>query len=155
MFVVFIVIIIPIFNYLTNYFVGTTISPDTSLFYSIADLKQIADIYGSNGAIFYLFSRLTFDFMFPFVYFAFLWMITKKIALDKMKPFIKKMLIIVLVFDFLENIFVSIVLLGHPYTGDFIYGLALISSTGKWILLFASILTILTSFLIRRLLHGK
>lgn len=154
-FVIFFFIIAPIFTYLTYIVTGTTLSPDTVFFYSVNDLKDIANVYGSYGAILYLFSRLTFDLMFPFVYFSFLWMLTRKLSLDSFKPWIKKVLILGVIFDFLENIMVSIVLLGHPFGGDTWYVVASISSMTKWILLFIVVFLILSTYLIRRMKYGK
>lgn len=155
LFVIFFFIIAPIFTYLTYVVTGTTLSPDTTLFYSVNELKDIATIYGSNGAIFYLFSRLTFDLMFPFVYFAFLWMLTRKLSIDALKPWIKKILILGVAFDFLENISVSIVLLSHPLASDTLYIIAMITSMTKWIFLGVSVLIILLTYLIRRMKYGK
>ncbi|MGD9908995.1 MAG: hypothetical protein AB7U79_00150 [Candidatus Izemoplasmatales bacterium] len=155
LFLIFFFIIAPIFTYLTYVVTGSTISPDTSIFYSVNDLKDIVSIYGSNGAIFYLFSRLTFDLMFPFVYFAFLWMLTRKLATKTYQPLIKKILILGVVFDFLENISVSIVLLSHPLASDTLYIVAMIASMTKWILLIVSLGIILLTYLIRRMRYGK
>ena len=51
---------------------GSSSSPDTSLIYSSDDLFDIAEAYGQVGRNAYIVLRLTFDVIWPIVYFMFL-----------------------------------------------------------------------------------
>ncbi len=51
---------------------GSSLSPDTSFFYSAEELYQIADEYGEAGRQAYINARWTFDLIFPLVYVFFL-----------------------------------------------------------------------------------
>jgi hypothetical protein len=49
-----------------------TLSPDTSFFYTPAQLYRAAEEYGADGRQAYIYARFTFDILWPFVTLAFL-----------------------------------------------------------------------------------
>lgn len=155
LFLLFALIGIPLLNYLTQKICQTSLSPDTMLFYSVTDLKDVATIYGTSGAYFYLFSRLTFDLAFPFVYMATLFQILNLLPFKTMVSVLKKFVVAVVLFDLLENFNVSVVLFTMPNTKDFWLYFALISSWSKWILLFYVMIMMISLDIYRRIKHVK
>lgn len=155
LFLVFVLIGIPVLNYLTLKVCNTSLSPDTMLFYSANDLKELASIYGAKGAQFYLLSRVTFDLAFPFVYMALLFQLLNSLSFKNIVPMLKKVVIAVVFFDFLENINVSIVLMMMPNTPQFMFYFALVSSWSKWILLFFVVFVIILLIIYRRIKYAN
>jgi len=47
---------------------GTDVSPDTSVFYSAGELYGMAESYGEEGRAYYIYSRFTFDLIWPAAY---------------------------------------------------------------------------------------
>ncbi len=47
---------------------GTDISPDTSIIYSAEELYKMAENYSVEGRAYYIYSRYTFDLIWPAVY---------------------------------------------------------------------------------------
>ncbi len=135
-FIFFVLCILPLLSYLTKVVVGTTLSPDTMFFYSPADLVELASIYGTGGGIFYMFTRLTFDLIWPVVYLSF---ILTQIKTLKSSSIVSKslryLLIAAVLFDISENLFCSIVLLSTPLSPNIFVYIAVIASGLKWITL--------------------
>ena len=132
-------------------------SPDTSLFYTAADLYRMAEGYGAHGRAAYIRARFTFDLIFPLVYTAFL--VTAISLLTKTSNLsgplwarINLLPISGMVFDFLENISASIVISRYPHRTAVIDSLAGIFTLFKWVFLVASflVLVILAVFSWRR-----
>lgn len=132
-------------------------SPDTSLFYTAADLYRMAEGCGAHGRAAYIRARFTFDLIFPLVYTAFL--VTAISLLTKTSNLsgplwarINLLPIAGMVFDFLENISASIVISRYPHRTAVIDSLAGIFTLFKWVFLVASflVLVVLAVFSWRR-----
>lgn len=125
--------------------IGSSMSPDTSFFYSPADLLQMTEDYGPDGRQSYIRSRWTFDLLFPLVYVSFLavgisWFY--KILVNPLKLFSLSNILPILagIFDYLENSGSSLVMGLYPVL---VPGLALLTavfSAVKWILVGGSFL---------------
>jgi len=64
----FIIFVLPAVSATTKEITGSSLSPDTSFFYSVEKLYQIAEEYGEAGRQYYINSRFTFDVIWPIVY---------------------------------------------------------------------------------------
>jgi hypothetical protein len=87
---------------------GSARSPDTSFFYQIDELYQIAEEYGEEGRQAYIRSRWTFDLLFPLVYTAFLtvgvsWFLNQSGDLPQVWRLSNLLPILGCGFDYLEN----------------------------------------------------
>jgi hypothetical protein len=123
---------------------GSAVSPDTSLFYSPAQLYRIADEYGEEGRPAYVRARFTFDLVWPLVYTFFLvtsisWLFRRAFALDS--PWQRANLFPVLgaLFDLTENLAASLVMLRYPAHTPGVDLLAPVCTLLKWIFVGASI----------------
>jgi hypothetical protein len=122
---------------------GSTDSPDTSLFYSASDLYQIAESYGEQGRQAYVRARFTFDLVWPLVYTLFLataisWVFGQAFASDS--PWQRANLAPLLgaLFDYLENLSTSLVMLRYPARTPVVDALASVFTVLKWGFLGAS-----------------
>ncbi|HYF62236.1 MAG TPA: hypothetical protein VD886_05435 [Herpetosiphonaceae bacterium] len=71
-FAVFLTVVLPQQSRATRAVTGGARSPDTALFYTPAELYEIAEIYGPAGRAAYVRARWTFDVVWPLAYTAFL-----------------------------------------------------------------------------------
>jgi hypothetical protein len=113
-------------------------SPDMSLFYSAEDLYTLAESYGENGRTAYIQARVTFDIIFPLVYTAFLatsisWVFSRIITEDSKWQLAGTVPVMGMVFDFLENGAVSLVMARYPDSTPIIVSLAPILTLLKWV----------------------
>jgi hypothetical protein len=122
---------------------GSVDSPDTSLFYSASDLYQIAESYGEQGRQAYVTARFTFDLIWPLVYTLFLataisWVFGRAFASDS--PWHRANLAPLLgaLFDYLENLSTSLVMLRYPARTPVVDALASVFTVLKWGFLGAS-----------------
>jgi hypothetical protein len=124
---------------------GDAGSPDMSFYYSPNDLYRMAEAYGEEGRRAYVRARFTFDLVWPLVYTAFLvtmisWVFGKAFASDS--PWQRANLLPVLgaMFDYLENLSTSLVMLRYPESTAVVDGLAPLFTAAKWLSLSASFL---------------
>jgi hypothetical protein len=122
---------------------GSGESPDTSFFYSPSDLYQIAESYGEQGRDAYVRARFTFDLVWPLVYTLFLataisWVFGRGFAPDS--PWQRANLAPLLgaLFDYLENLATSLVMLRFPDQTPLADLLAPLFTAMKWSFLGAS-----------------
>jgi hypothetical protein len=118
-------------------------SPDTTLMYTREELYSLAEAYGSEGRRAYVRARYTFDIAFPFVYGFFLvtaigWLLAKVTGAGNRLRMINLIPILGVLFDFLENLSTSIVMLRYPQETDLVAALAPILSLVKWIFVYGS-----------------
>jgi len=113
-------------------------SPDTSLYYSREELYRMAEAYGAQGRAAYVRARLTFDVIWPIVYTVFLstaisWLTAR--AFKPGSPWRRANLAPVLgaLFDYLENLSTSVVMLRFPDRTPVVDMLAPIFTLVKWI----------------------
>jgi hypothetical protein len=123
-------------------------SPDTSFYYTADDLYRMAEAYGEGGRRAYVRARFTFDLIWPLVYTAFLctgisWLNRRAFGPDS--PFQRANLAPVLgaLFDYLENVSTSLVMIRFPSETPVVDGLAAIFTVVKWILVNSSFVLLL------------
>ena len=120
-------------------------SPDTSLFYTPADLYHMAGTYGVEGRVAYIRARLTFDIAFPIVYTFFLitsisWL-TNHVLEDGNEFRTANMLpLFAMLFDLLENTCTAFVFSSYPTYKPLLSMLAPFFTLMKWICVSSSFL---------------
>jgi hypothetical protein len=124
---------------------GSSGTPDTSLFYSTADLYRMAESYGAEGRQAYIQARFTFDLAFPLVYGAFLATALGYLlghALNEGSPWRRLNLLPLagMLFDYLENIFAARVMAAYPTPQPTAAALAALFTPLKWLFISASFL---------------
>jgi hypothetical protein len=122
---------------------GSSESPDTSFFYSPSDLYQIADSYGEQGREAYVRARFTFDLVWPLVYALFLatalsWVFGRALAADSRWQLANLAPLLGALFDYLENLSTSLVMLRYPAQTPVVDLLASLFTALKWSFLGAS-----------------
>ncbi|UCC86448.1 MAG: hypothetical protein JSV81_16575 [Anaerolineales bacterium] len=122
---------------------GSPDSPDTSFFYSASDLYRMAEAYGQQGRQAYVRARFTFDLVWPLVYTLFLataisWILGRTFGPDS--PWQRANLAPLLgaLFDYLENLSTSLVMLRYPAQTAVVDRLAPLFTALKWSLIGAS-----------------
>ncbi len=135
-FAIFIVVILPNMAGRLTELTGTDISPDTSFIYSAKDLYSMADAYGAAGREYYIYSRFTFDLIWPAAYLfflataiSFLLRITSPynhLRLLNLPPFAG------VVLDLLENSGASLLMYRYPLPTPVIAELTPIFTILKW-----------------------
>jgi hypothetical protein len=98
---------------------GSADSPDTSLFYSPADLYRMAEAYGEGGRRAYIRARFTFDLIWPLVYTFFLvtaisWAFSRAFPPDSLWQRANLAPLLGALFDYLENLSTSLVMARYP-----------------------------------------
>ncbi len=125
--------------------VGT---PDLSLWYSPAELYQMAEDYGTEGRQAYIQARLRFDIIWPLVYTFFLatslsWFFGRSTASGSLwrranlAPFTAMLL------DFLENLSTSLVMVRYPVHSMGIAEIAPVFTLLKWVFVGGSFVLLL------------
>jgi len=137
-FLTFSILFLPGQTELTEKYSAGLGSPDTSLFYTPANLYRMAEIYGIEGRAAYVHARWTFDMAFPIIYTFFLvtsisWMAQRVLNPDhflrrgNMLPFYA------FLFDLLENTCTALVFTRYPTYLSFVSMLAPFFTLMKWI----------------------
>ena len=116
--------------------IGVKESIDTGFHTDFDTLYQIRDDYGSEGRLYYVIIRFTFDIIWPIVYFLFLasftGFLTKHLKNSSEHRYINYLPILAIALDYLENILASIFMLSHPYQLDLLVFLIIVVSINKW-----------------------
>ncbi|KAF0092495.1 MAG: hypothetical protein FD141_679 [Fusobacteria bacterium] len=135
----FIIWVLPGVSANTKEITGSSLSPDTSFFYTVEKLYQIAEVYGETGRQYYINSRFTFDVVWPIVYGFFL---VSALSLTFKKPIAGKSFYVFnllplfgIGFDFSENITVAYVMFRYPQT-TFVAYLAPYFTLIKWLFIY-------------------
>ena len=128
-------------------------SPDTSFFYTVEELYEMAESYGAEGRQNYIIMRFTFDLVFPLIYGGFLisalgWLYDID-GLFKWRNRVVLLPFSALLFDYLENISTATVMWFYPTRVNFVGVLATFFTPIKWVLLTCAFLAILPSIIIR------
>jgi hypothetical protein len=122
---------------------GNSDSPDTSFFYSANDLYRMAESYGEPGRHAYVRARFSFDLVWPLVYTLFLataisWVFGRAFALDSPWQLANLAPLLGALFDYLENLSTSLVMLRYPAQTPVVDVLASVFTALKWGFLSAS-----------------
>jgi hypothetical protein len=113
-------------------------SPDMSYFYSRADLYDMAETYGAEGRAAYIRARFTFDLVFPLTYLFFLatsisWVMLRAAPdANSRWRFLNLFPVFGALFDYLENISASVVMLNYPQHTPILDSLTPVFSLVKW-----------------------
>jgi hypothetical protein len=113
-------------------------SPDMSYFYSSTDLYTMAEAYGAEGRAAYVRARFTFDLIFPLTYLFFLatsisWVMLRAVPdANSRWRYLNLFPVFGVLFDYLENIAASAVMLNYPKPTPVVDMLAPIFTLVKW-----------------------
>ena len=115
---------------------GSAASPDTSFFYTPGDLYRMAESYGTEGRQAYVRARFTFDLVWPLVYTFFLvtaisW-VFRAFAPDSRWQLANLAPLLGALFDYLENVSTSLVMLRYPAPTPGLDLLAPVFTALKW-----------------------
>jgi hypothetical protein len=110
------------------------------LFYSSSDLYDTAEAYGRQGRVAYVRSRFTFDLIWPLVYTLFLttgisWISARAFAPHTRWQLLNPVPILGAMFDYLENVTTSAVMMRHPNQAPLAATLAPAFTLLKWLLI--------------------
>jgi hypothetical protein len=124
---------------------GSSDSPDTSFFYSPSDLYRMAEEYGERGRKAYVEARFTFDLVWPLVYTLFLttsisWVFSRAFGSDSRWQRANLAPLLGALFDYLENLSTSLVMLRYPEQTAVVDALAPVFTALKWLFLGVSFL---------------
>jgi hypothetical protein len=116
---------------------GSADSPDMSFFYSAGDLYRMAESYGGRGRQAYVRARFTFDLVWPLVYTLFLataisWLFGRAFAPDSLWQRANLAPPLGALFDYLENLSTSLVMLRYPDQTAVVDALAPAFTMLKW-----------------------
>jgi len=119
---------------------GEASSPDTSIYYSPADLTGMAKAYGAQGRKAYVQARFTFDLVFPIIYTFFLvtsvsWVFRMSFPASSRWQLANLVPPLGMLCDYLENITASFVMLRYPAPTPLAAGLAPAFTLLKWSLI--------------------
>jgi len=118
-------------------------SPDMSFYYTAEDLYQMADGYGDEGREAYIRARFTFDLIWPLIYTIFLctgisWVYQRSFAMDSVWQRANIVPVFGALFDYLENISTSVVMVRYPDHTAVLDILAAIFTMLKWVFVIGS-----------------
>ncbi len=141
-FLVFLVVVLPAEAETSQDALGTSEVPDSSLFYTAADLDRLAGEYGEDGRAYYIRSRFTFDLVWPLAYGAFLQVsllvASRRTVLGRLPSPVIAAPAFAVLFDLLENSSVSLVMARYPDPTALVASAAPLFTVGKWALICAS-----------------
>jgi hypothetical protein len=127
---------------------GNAGSPDTSFYYSTDDLYGMAKAYGEQGRRAYVRARFTFDLVWPLVYTVFLstaisWVHARAFPPDSQWQRANLAPVLGALFDYLENVSTSLVMLRYPDQTPVVDVLAPVFTLVKWIFVNGSFVLLL------------
>lgn len=113
-------------------------SPDTSFYYTAEDLYQMAEAYGEEGRQAYVRARFTFDLIWPLIYTVFLstgisWVCRRAFTPQSLLQRANMLPLLGALFDYLENISTSVVMMRYPNPTPVVDGLAAGFTMAKWL----------------------
>ena len=158
-FILFAIFILPDFSEQSARYGNGMGSPDTTLFYSGADINAMAEAYGEEGRQAFIDMRWTLDLAFPLIYTLFLvtsasWLLRRVIPSKSNWRLLNLFPLAAFILDLLENSATSLVMLRFPERCLFGQVLAPIISPLKWLAVAGSFLLIICAgviYLFRRL----
>ena len=123
-------------------------SPDTSFFYTPADIYESAEAFGESGRQAYIRARWTFDVVWPIVYTVFLvtsigWVFSKAFPAESKLQFANLVPVLGMFFDYLENTAATIVMTRFPASSPAAAFLATVFTPVKWVFVNGSFVVLL------------
>jgi hypothetical protein len=148
LFFLFIIFILPGQSAAAKVYSGEAGSPDLSLYYSSSDIYKMAEQFGGAGRLAYVQARFSFDLIFPIVYGFFLitsisWFLGKLTITASHLRILNLVPAAGILFDFLENISASIVIIRFPMTSPVFATLAPFFTFTKWVFVGGSFILLL------------
>jgi hypothetical protein len=136
-FLIFSALVLPDQSSRAEVYSGDVGSPDTSLFYTAADLYNFAEAYGPEGRAAYIRARYTFDVVWPLVYMAFLvtaisWLVKRTNLNLTTWGRLNLLPVAGVTFDFLENFSAATVMARYPQSTALLDHLAGVFTLIKW-----------------------
>ena len=128
-------------------------SPDMSYFYSSMDLYNMAETYGAEGRAAYIRARFTFDLVFPLTYLFFLatsisWVMLRAASdANSRWRLLNLFPVFGALFDYLENISASVVMLNYPQHTPILDSLTPVFSLVKWFFVNGSFVILVSALL--------
>jgi len=152
-FAVFIGVILPDQASQAGRYSGEAGSPDTSFFYTPADLYRMAESYGAEGRDAYIRARFTFDVVWPLAYLFFLatsigWILNRILPEESRWRLLNLLPLAGTVFDYLENVSAALVMGRYPNQTPAVDMLAPLFTAAKWILINGSFLVLLVGLVL-------
>jgi len=137
-FILFSVLVLPDQSANSQFQGGDSGSPDLSIYYSAAELYEMAEAYGDQGREAYIRARFTFDLIWPLVYTFFLattisWVFKRSISSQNPWQRVNLIPVLGMTCDYLENISTSLVIYRYPAQTIIIEWLAGVFTTMKWL----------------------
>jgi len=132
---------------------GNAGSPDMSFYYSADDLYRMAEAYGKQGREAYVRTRFTFDLIWPLVYTMFLstaisWVYIKAFTRDSRWQRANLAPVLGALFDYLENLSTSLVILRYPDQTAVVDILAPVFTSVKWVFVNGSFVLLFTGIVV-------
>ena len=152
LFLLFMILVLPRQAASAQAAAGGAGSPDTSLLYTTQDLYRFAESYGETGIQAYVQARITFDVVFPLVYGFFLvtalsWLYARSFRAVSRWQQANLVPLVAVLFDFLENLATSLVMLRYPQPTPVVDSLAPAFTLVKWLLVSGSFALLLLGVL--------
>jgi hypothetical protein len=128
---------------------GGKIIPDISLYQSADNLTETLSAWGAEGRLNY--KRYQFrDFIYPMVYATLLIGLMVRLIRPKSLNIWLFFPLLALIFDFIENYFLRIIVYDFPYLNPSYVSFASVSTFLKWVFVASSILIIILAYRNRR-----
>ncbi|MFC2055143.1 SH3 domain-containing protein, partial [Chloroflexota bacterium] len=113
-------------------------------YYSAQNLYHMAEAYGEQGRGAYVRARFTFDLIWPLVYTFFLstaisWVYARALSADSLWRGFNLVPVLAMLFDYLENLSASLVMLRYPHPTIVVDSLASLFTMLKWVLMIGSV----------------
>ena len=134
-------------------YTGSAGAPDTSFYYSADDLYRMAEVYGKQGREAYIRTRFTFDVIWPVVYTMFLstaisWVYIRTFTSDSRWQRANLAPLLGALFDYLENLSTSLVMVRYPDRTPGVDVLAPVFTSVKWVFVNGSFVLLLAGVVV-------
>ena len=152
-FLLFSVLVLPRQAAVTETEIESAESPDMSFYYSADDLYRMADGYGEQGRRAYVRARFTFDVLWPLVYAAFLgtaisWVYSRAFQAGSSWQRANLVPVLGALFDYLENLSTSLVMVRYPQQTVVIDRLAPVMTVVKWVFVSGGFIVLLLGVIV-------
>lgn len=152
-FVLFVSLVLPWVNTLSEELIGVSDSIDTGFKTDIKELYHIRELYGVAGRLNYIYLRVTFDLIWPIIYFLFLAsttaLLTKNITESNAHRYLNYLPIIAILLDYFENVLAIIFMAIYPGNFDILVFILIVVSLNKWVWIGFAFLQIIYLSLVR------
>lgn len=159
LFLLFIGFVLPTVSQNSEQHMGQTNLPDSRLYYTIDDVYSIANHLGETGRAYYVRQRITFDLIWPIIYFWFFYtaIMVTFMHFDPKTIYstVRWFPVLALVFDYVENGLASLVMMTYPSRIDALARWLPYSSLLKWTFIGLSFVSLVLGILIRFIRYSR